>query len=214
MAKYILLGGGGFSLELQSFMKEDGHEILGYYALEESPDLVGVLPWLGSTDDVKPEELDREAEYIVAVRLLKYRLKMIKFIRDNNLKAGSYIHSEVYCSPAVKLGEGAVVFPRAMMSGNAKTGDFFFMDSLSIISHGDEIGDNVVLGPSVTICGDCKIGDNVTFGVNSALLPGTVVGSNCEIAINTYPARVVKDNSTILTEPGKNIGIIFNKNFR
>ena len=61
---------------------------------------------------------------------------------------------------------------------------------------------------------DCTIGDNVTFGVNSAVLPGTVIGSNTEIAINTYPPRVVKENSTILTEPGKNIGTIFNKNFR
>ncbi len=214
MAKYILLGGGGFSLELQSFMKEDGHEVIGYYAIEESPDLKGILPWLGDIDKVDPDSLDREADYIVAVRLLKYRRKMIDFIRKNKLKAGSFIHSEAYRSPAVSLGEGAVIFPRAMMSGNAKVGDFLFIDSLSIISHGDVIGENVVLGPAVTICGDCTVGDNVTFGVNSAVLPGTVIGSNTEIAINTYPPRVVKENSTILTEPGKNIGTIFNKNFR
>ncbi|MBQ6440294.1 MAG: hypothetical protein IJJ06_09270 [Mogibacterium sp.] len=214
MSKFVLLGGGGFSLELQSFMKEDGHKVLGYYALEESADLKGVIPWLGSTDCAKSSTLDRSAEYIVAVRLLKYRRKFIKFIKDNQLKAGTFIHSEAYCSPSVQLGSGAVVFPRAMLSGNAKAGEFLFMDSLSIISHGDVLGNNVVIGPSVTICGDCMIGDNVTFGVNSAILPGTVIESNCEIAVNTYPTRFVKENSTILTQPGKNIGIVFNKNFR
>ena len=214
MQKYILLGGGGFALELYGYMKDDNCEILGYYALEESPDLVGVIPWLGNTDTINEEDIDRDAEYIVAVRLLKYRKKMIDFIRENNLKAGSFIHSEVYQSVAVSLGEGIVAFPRAMLTGNAKVGDYLFIDSLSIISHGDIIGNNVVIGPAVTICGDCTIGDNVTFGVNSAVLPGTKIESNCEISINSYPPRVVKAESTILTQPGKNIGIVFNKNFR
>lgn len=214
MGRYILLGGGGFALELQGYMKEDEHEIIGYYAKEESADLKGIMPWLGDTDTVDKDKIDRDVEYIVAVRLLKYRQKMISFIRDNNLKSGTFIHSEVYRSNAVQLGEGTVAFPRAMLTGNAKVGDFLFIDSLSVISHGDIIGSNVVIGPSVTICGDCEIGDNVTFGVNSAVLPGTKIESNCEISINSYPQRIVKTGSTILTEPGKNIGIVFNKNFR
>ena len=34
MSKYIFLGGGGFALEMYGYMKEDGHEIVGYYAWE------------------------------------------------------------------------------------------------------------------------------------------------------------------------------------
>lgn len=214
MAKYIFLGGGGFALELYGYMEEDGCEVLGYYALEESPDLKGILPWLGNTDTVRDEELDKEAEYILAVRLLKYRRKMVEFIDSHNLKAGNFIHSQVYLSKAAKLGRGVVAFPRAMITGNVRTGDWLFIDGLSILSHGDVLGDNIVIGPAVTICGDCTIGDNVTFGVNSAVLPGTVIGSNSEISIGTFPTRVVREDSTIIGQPGKNIGTMLNKNFR
>ena len=106
---------------------------------------------------------------------------MIEFIEKNRLKAGSFIHSQVYKSVAANLGKGVVAFPRAMITGNVKVGDYLFIDGMSVISHGDVIGKNVVIGPAVTICGDCAIGDNVTFGVNSAVLPGTVIGSNSEI---------------------------------
>ena len=207
MGNYIFLGGGGFALELYGYMKEDGHDVAGYYAWEESPELKGYIPWLGDADTVDPRALDREAEYLLAVRLIKYRTKMI------HLKAGSFIHSQVYKSTAANVGKGVVAFPRAMITGNVTAGDYLFMDGLSVISHGDVIGRNVVLGPAVTICGDCTIGDNVTFGVNSAVLPGTVIGSNSEIAIHTYPPKNVSENSTIISQPGRNIGTKFNPNF-
>lgn len=214
MGDYIFLGGGGFALELYGYVKEDGHNVIGYYALEESPELREYIPWLGSTDTINDTEINRDADYLLAVRLIKYRIKMIEFIEKNRLKAGSFIHSQVYKSVAANLGKGVVAFPRAMITGNVKVGDYLFIDGMSVISHGDVIGKNVVIGPAVTICGDCAIGDNVTFGVNSAVLPGTVIGSNSEIAINSYPAKRVSENSTIISLPGKNIGIQFNKNFQ
>ena len=82
-----------------------------------------------------------------------------------------------------------------------------------MVSHGDVIGNNVVVGPAATITGDCIIGDNVTFGVNAAVLPGTKIGNNVEIAINSYPQRKVPDNSSVITTPGKRMGTEMNRNF-
>ena len=101
-----------------------------------------------------------------------------------------------------------------MITGNPIVGDFLFMDAFSIISHGDLMGNNIVIGPGVIVTGDSEIGDGVTFGVNSAILPGTKIGNNVEIAINTYPRRRVPDGSSILTPPGKNFGKGLNKNFK
>lgn len=209
----VFLGGGGFALELYGYMTEDGRNVVGYYAQEESKELKDTLIWLGDIDSLSKDEIRHDVEYIVAVRLIKYRLKMERFIEENGLIAGSFIHSQVYKSKAASLGKGAIAFPRAMITGNVKVGDYLFIDGLSVISHGDVIGNNVVIGPAVTICGDCTIGDNVTFGVNSAVLPGTIIESNCEVSICTYPPKFVKENSTIISQPGKNVGNAFNKNF-
>ena len=211
---YILLGGGGFAIELYDYMSEEGLNLAGYYAQEDNPELSVFIPWLGDMDTTADEDFDRSAKYVLAVRLIKYRDKIIRFMEEKGLSAGSFISSRAYYSKLAKVGKGAVVFPNAMITGNPKVGDFLFMDAFSIISHGDIMGDNIVIGPGVIITGDSEIGTGVTFGVNSAILPGTKIGNNVEIAINTYPRRHVPDNSSILTPPGKNFGKGLNKNFK
>lgn len=211
--KYYFLGGGGFAIELYEYMSSEGKNVLGYYAQADSPELSRYIPWMGDMDKTPFAEFDRTAQYILAVRLLKYREKMIRFMEQMELPAGSFISSKAYYSKFATIGKGAVAFPNAMITGNPVVGDFLFMDAFSIISHGDLIGKNIVIGPGVIVTGDSTIGDGVTFGVNSAILPGTKIGNNVEIAINTYPRRRVPDGSSILTPPGKNFGKGINKNF-
>ena len=214
MEKYILLGGGGFAIELYEYMVANGCNVIGYYAQSDNPELSEFIPWFGDVDTVDNESFDKEAQYIIAVRLIQYREKMISFIEERGLQTGSFISNKAYYSKLAQIGKGAIVFPNAMVTGNPKVGNYLFMDAQSIISHGDVMGNNIVIGPAVIITGDCEIGDNVTFGVNSALLPGTRIGSNVEIAINTYPRRNVPSNSSILSYPGKTFGSGINKNFK
>lgn len=212
--KYIFLGGGGFAIELYEYMEVDNLNVVGYYAQEDNEELSKIIPWLGDMDQTAYEDFDRDSKYILAVRLIKYRDKMIKFMEDMDLTPGNFISSKAYHSKFAKLGKGTVAFPNAMITGNPVVGDFLFMDVFSVISHGDVMGSNIVIGPGVIVTGDSEIGDGVTFGVNSAILPGTRIGNNVEIAINTYPRRRVPDGSSILTLPGKNFGKGLNKNFK
>lgn len=212
--KFYFLGGGGFAIELYEYMSAEGKNVKGYYAQSESPELSKFIPWMGDMDKTPYESFDRSAQYLLAVRLIKYREKMIQFMEHMNLLPGSFISSKAYCSRFAKLGKGAIVFPNAMITGNPVVGDFLFMDAFSIISHGDIIGNDIVIGPGVIVTGDSEIGDRVTFGVNSAILPGTRIGNNVEIAINTYPRRRVADDNSILSPPGKAFGKGLNKNFK
>ena len=210
--KFVLLGGGGFAIELLEYMLSDGLEVVGYYAQSKNEELSEYIQYLGDMDETADEDLDRSVKYIVAVRLIKYRDKMIQFIENHNLDTGSYVSKRAYYSSMAKLGKGAVIFPNAMVTGNPVVGDYLFLDSFSIISH--VMGNNIVIGPGVIVTGDSEIGNGVTFGVNSAILPGTKIGDNVEISINSYPRRRVPDNSSIITPPGKNFGKGLNKNFK
>lgn len=212
--KYYFLGGGGFAIELYEYMSAEGKNVVGYYAQEDNQDLSQFIPWLGDMDKTPYDKFDREGKYILAIRLIKFRYKVIKFMEEMDLEAGSFISKQAYYSKFAKLGKGTVAFPNAMITGNPVVGNFLFMDAFSIISHGDVMGSNIVIGPGVIVTGDSEIGNGVTFGVNSAILPGTRIGNNVEIAINTYPNRRVPDGSSILTPPGKSFGRGLNKNFK
>lgn len=212
--RYYLLGGGGFAIELYEYMSAEGKNVIGYYSKEENLELSEFIPWIGDMDKTPYDKFDRKGKFILAIRLIKFRDKVIKFMEEMDLEAGSFISKQAYYSKFAKIGKGAVAFPNAMITGNPVVGDFLFMDAFSIISHGDVMGNNIVIGPGVIVTGDSEIGDGVTFGVNSAILPGTKIGNNVEIAINTYPNRRVPDGSSILTPPGKKFGRGLNKNFK
>lgn len=211
MKRYIFLGGGGFATELLEYMLSDEHAVKGYYSKEDNLELSRHIPWLGDIHTVAEKELDREAEYIVAVRNIGYRRKMIDIIDRNRLQVGSYISKRAYFSRFAQLGQGAVVFPNAIIGGNAVAGDYLFMDIYAAISHGDVIGNNVVLGPAVILSGDSEIGNDVTFGTQSAILPGSKIGNHVEIAINTYPRKRVKDNSVVSSGPGRRFEVETNE---
>lgn len=213
MEEYILLGGGGFALELYQCMSLEGKKVKGYFAKEEDEKLSKHIPWLGYEENMKEEELDKKASYLIAVRLIKLRKKLIQFIDKHDLIAGSFISKEAYCSQIATIGKGMIAFPRAMITGNPVIGDYFFIDSLALVAHGDIIGNNVVVGPAAIITGDCIVGDNTTFGVNSCCLPGTKIGSNVEIGIGTYPQRRVPDNCTVIGQRGKKFSLEMNSNF-
>ena len=89
--KYYFLGGGGFAIELYEYMSAEGKNVVGYYAQEDSPGLSQFIPWLGDMDKTPYDKFDREGKYILAIRLIKYRDKVIRFMEEMDLEAGSFI---------------------------------------------------------------------------------------------------------------------------
>lgn len=187
MEKIVFLGGNGLAIELYEYMKRDGINIVGYYALE--PDtLSNWVEYLGNEN----EGFDPDYSYVVACGLIPLRKKLINFIEKNNLKVYTYISERAYISSLAKIGEGAQIVPNTVVSGNPIIGKYVLVNAHSMIAHQTVVGSNVVLGPGVKITGGCNIGSNVAFGSNVALIPGTRIESDVEIGIGAIPKRLVK----------------------
>ena len=103
--KYYFLGGGGFAIELYEYMSAEGKNVAGYYAQEENPALSRFIPWRGDMDKTPYDKFDREGKYILAIRLIRFRDKVIKFMEEMDLEAGSFISRLAYYSKFAKLGK-------------------------------------------------------------------------------------------------------------
>lgn len=199
--EYALLGGGGLAIEIAEYMLSEGYRLCGYYDPREDGDSSAVMPYLGD----EQREFSRNVSYIVGAGLTALRLKMISFIENNHLEAGTFISRNAYVSSLANIGKGAVICPFAVVSGNPCMGDYVLMNYMSNVAHHANLGRNVVLAPGARVNGHCTLGNNVSLGANSALVPGTKIGNNIEIGITTFPRKIVRDNVLVVSKPGREL---------
>jgi maltose O-acetyltransferase len=106
-----------------------------------------------------------------------------------------------------------------------KVGQNFFMNTGCMIDFSHcwliEIGDNVTLGPNVTILAHdastkfhtgytriapVTIGNNVFIGVSSVVMPGVTIGNNVVIGAGSVVTKDILDDSLVVGSPAKVIG--------
>lgn len=201
MQDIALLGGGGLALELVEYMMAEDIKIAGYYAPEEDDDCSAYIPYLGDEN----KNFSTSLRYIVASGIIQIRRKMINFIEEKGLMAGSFISKHAYVSKMAKIGKGAIITPFSAIGGNPVIGDYILMNGGAKVGHHAILGDNIVIGPGAGVLGHCILGNDISLGCNACLIPGTVLGSGVEIGILTYPRKKVKAEKAVMSLPGEMI---------
>lgn len=127
------------------------------------------------------------------------------------------IHHSVYVAEdatvigKVALGEGASVWPQAVLRGdneliaigagsNVQEGAVLHTD----LGYPLQVGSGVTIGHQVMLHG-CTIGDGSLIGIQSVVLNGAVIGKNCLVGAGSVvtEGKVFPDNSLILGVPAK-----------
>jgi acetyltransferase EpsM len=90
----------------------------------------------------------------------------------------------------IKLGQGSIVMPGAIIRTGVEIGDFTIINSGAILEHGVKVGSFCHLAPGVVALGDGRISDGAFIGSNSTLCPGTRVGTWQFVKANS----LVKEN--------------------
>ena len=107
-----------------------------------------------------------------------------------------YFYPSIQISYRCKIGYGlyighggpVIVSRYTSFGSNVNLSQFVSIGTNS--DRGATIGDNVYIGPNVSIVGDVTIGDNVTIGAGSVIVKD--VPSNVTVAGN--PAKVISEN--------------------
>ena len=72
-----------------------------------------------------------------------------------------------------------------------------------MITHGTTIGENVICGPQVCICGSVKVGNNVFFGVGSVVRDKISITNDVKFRMTSIITKDIKVSDRGL---GPNIG--------
>jgi UDP-perosamine 4-acetyltransferase len=212
MAKdIIIIGAGGFAVELYHFMKQcifdsadwniSGFSAIGKNVLSEYN--LSHL-YLGDYDKT---ELPKSAELTIGVGAVHVREKIFDEFRAKGYKFANIIHPQNMANlEALNKSEGNI-----FMYGSGgmflSIGNGNLLNGNSGLSHEVKIGDFNILSQSVML-GRAKVGSFNSFGFNSVVMPDAKIGNNNKISAGSYVYKGCRDNCIMHGNPAEKIGVV------
>jgi acetyltransferase-like isoleucine patch superfamily enzyme len=214
--KYVLIGSGGMSAEVRSYLadiyKLNGREysIVGY--LESSAEgyhlntlKYGIsAPYLG---DPLTVEYNPSCLYVCCVGNPIFRNTLRHHLKERVSYFPNILHPTAIVAPESRLGYGNVVSPFCVIGPNSKIDSLNVFTSYSFVSHDCQIGSSNFFSTGGR-AGASIVGDSNFFGIRSTVLPYIIVGSFNTIQAGMHIDKDIGDNETVFYKYKEKIQIV------
>jgi sugar O-acyltransferase (sialic acid O-acetyltransferase NeuD family) len=192
---WIIIGTGGFSIELAGLIKGAGLDVMGFIG----PNPSRTLPGEHLGDDEAIRDCPSGANILIAVGDPSLRRSIANCVKQAEHKLGTFLHPKAWVADTAIIGEGVVVYPNATVHAEAHLGAGTIVNSNSSVGHESKIGAFCNIGPGVSLGGNLSVGDGTYFGIGASVVEeltisgGTIIGAG---------STVVND----IAEPGTYVG--------
>lgn len=190
--RFIIIGGGGFGLELYTYISHDiqsgalpRHSTIGVLDDVAECDLMARLPeasYLGQVKEFVPLEEDRA---LISIGNVADRKKMYQLAHERQIPLGTYIHPSAWIAPNATIGQGVIVCPNCVVSACAEILDNVAVNVFCGVGHGARVGKHSVMGPYSVLNGDTSLGEGCYLGSRATLFPGVMLGKGCMVDSHT-----------------------------
>ncbi|EAK1162441.1 transferase [Campylobacter coli] len=186
MKNVIIIGAGGFTRELYSYLKDANYEIIGYIDIQENNFFD--LKYLGNEDNFD-KKLIQKASFALGVGQINLRKKILVKLSKKSCNFITFIHPQSFVSKEAKIGQGVIVCPFVTINANSNIGDFVLCNIYSSIAHDCKVGEGSILSPYATLNGNSSIGKNCFLATRVSLLPCVNLEDNCIVSADSIISK-------------------------
>lgn len=204
MSRILIAGGGGFGLEMYSYITAD----LATTETSQRP-LVGILNdgqdcevlrkipqalYFGNIQDYQPQPGDAVT---IAIGSPAARRTIADLLRTRGAQLLTYIHPSALVAATATVGAGAILCPNSIVNAGATIGDNVALNVFCSVGHGAKVGAHSVLSPYCSLNGDAVLGEVGFMGSGATIFPKIQVGDNCTIDAHTAVRHPAPHNQMI-----------------
>ncbi|QHJ88878.1 acetyltransferase [Aequoribacter fuscus] len=196
MNNLIIVGGGGFCLELIDYLLCDSSFLMNFKlkGILDDKKIQNELSYLGKLDDYIPSDDDY---FIIAIGNVSYRKTIFDKLISKGAKFYTYIHPSAFISKTAKLGVGCIIAPYTIVNAFAQIGDNVVLNVHSSVGHEAVIGDNTVFSPYCAANGCSHVGACCFLGTRSTIFPGVTLGYMSIVDSHSYVKSDAAEKSII-----------------
>jgi len=199
MEGIIIIGTGGFAIELAGLLKHTGRKVAG---------LIGPKPtrripekWLG--DDEVIETLGKNTEVLIAIGAPKIRMRLADKIKQRNIRQQIFIHPTSYISAEVTIKPGSIIYPNSTIHSGVVLQQNVLINSNATVGHETVVGEFSNIGPGASIGGCCEIGNEVFVGIGSSIIEDVKINNEIVIGAGSVVISDMSDIGTYVGVPAK-----------
>lgn len=204
MTRILIAGGGGFGLEMYSYITADitaghlpGHTLAGILNDGEDCEVLRKVPqaqYQGSIEGYRPAPDD---VVTIAVGSAAGRRKIADIMRARGARLLTYIHPSALIATTATVAEGAIICPNSIVNASAAVGYNVAVNVFCSVGHSARVGAHSVLSPYCSLNGDAVLGEGGFMGSGATIFPKIAVGDNCIIDAHTAVRHPAPDNKMI-----------------
>lgn len=209
MKEIVILGAGDFGKEVAWLIGDinkvkPAYIILGYLDNDETKigQVLNGYECLGPISCLTSLNKNHHACAVIAIQDGDIRKKFVDMFPDFD-GWETLIHPSVNLSDTSTLGKGCIVCANSSISVNTRIGNQTIMGVSVTVGHDCEIGDCVSIMSGSIVSGHVTIKDSVYLGSNSTIVPGMKVGGGAKVGAGSVVVRSIKDNVTVMGVPAK-----------
>lgn len=202
MIPLIIVGAGGFGLEIAAYIKDCGSlfDPKGFLDdIKAVGERHGGLPVLGPTD----QDIGREAQVLIAVGLPSARRLLAKKFEKKGATFATLVHPSSYVTSSSQIGEGCILAPFSFVGAEATAGNHVLLNLYASIAHECAVGDYSALAPYAGMHAGSKIGEGVFLAAQSTVTSGVRIGANAKLAAGSVAYSEIPPNAEAFGNPAR-----------
>jgi sugar O-acyltransferase (sialic acid O-acetyltransferase NeuD family) len=201
MESMIIIGTGGFAIELAGLLKSIDIEVTGF--IGPKPTIKLPAKWLGNDEYI--ETLHSNTKILIAIGEPKIRSKLVAKIKQKKLQQQTFVYPDSYISPSASIAIGSIIYPNVTIHAGVILGEYVLINSNTTIGHETIIGEYSNIGPGVSIGGCCKIGDKAYIGIGASTIENITISNQVIIGAGATVVTDIKSTGIYIGVPAKKI---------
>jgi sugar O-acyltransferase (sialic acid O-acetyltransferase NeuD family) len=209
MTRVVIIGAGGHGREVAEILHhqvQEGTDVQVEGFIDENCGLHGHtvdgLPVLGDWSWF--DEMERTTVAVIcAVGLPQVGRRLIQKARARGLSFVNAISPLAHVSPAARLGQGIVVFPRVIVSTGVCLGSYCILNVGVTVSHDTHVGKYSNINPGAHLAGDVNIGEGCYVGMGTHVIQRRSIGSWTVIGAGAAVVHDIPANVTAVGVPAR-----------
>ena len=207
MKRLWIAGAGGFGRELFHWVKQHpdhGRHWTFFGFLDDNLRALEGLNYPGTTVRALSSFVPQpEDTILLGVGAPRTKKLVAAKLRASGAGFLTFVHPSAVLGGNIRMGEGCVLCPNAVISADVALGDFVMLNFAATAGHDSRLGDFCTLGPHSDVTGGAVLEEGAFLGSGARVIPGCRVGAWSTIGAGSVATIDVPAGQTAFGVPGR-----------